>query len=375
MELLVTVDDYCVKKIIATASFAQVSVNVQKIESEEELVKIYPQAKSIALRTDAGFITQHIAILKYISKLASPPCLLSGGDSAFDVAAIDQWLQFSWNDLEVALQLFYALSSGLPEYQLSSEDKSAAEFKAAQDISKSLATLENHLSSRTFLVNETVTVADISLACTVCAISDRHLFHKSAYPSVFRWLMTCFHHPKLKPVLGDHILPTSSPSSSSTSTTNRVSTGISKWQRGRIRVKELLNMGESAIGKEVIVKGWIRTARKGNDSFVELTDGSTVKGIQLVLSTGRTLGKDAVDNCGGVGASLSVKGNVVASPARGQTVEIHATVAEVLGPMYAGDNGEVGGKHYPMAKKAHTVEFLREKAHLRPRTKVGRHLI
>ena len=44
---------------------------------------------------------------------------------------------------------------------------------------------------------------------------------------------------------------------------------------------------------QVVVKGWIRTARKGNDSFVELTDGSTVKGIQLVLSAA-TIGKDAV---------------------------------------------------------------------------------
>ena len=45
--------------------------------------------------------------------------------------------------------------------------------------------------------------------------------------------------------------------------------------------------------------------------------------------------------------------------------------AVVLGPVYGGENGEIGGKNYPMAKKQHTLEFLREKAHLRPRSKVG----
>jgi len=79
-----------------------------------------------------------------------------------------------------------------------------------------------------------------------------------------------------------------------------------------------------------------------------------------------------VSECGGAGASLSTVGVVVSSPAKGQSIEVHLTSAVVLGPVYGGDNGEVGGKHYPMAKKQHTLEFLREKAHLRPRSKVFR---
>lgn len=79
---------------------------------------------------------------------------------------------------------------------------------------------------------------------------------------------------------------------------------------------------------------------------------------------------DAVAHSGGVGASISVTGTVVASPAKGQTIEMHAKVATVLGAVYGGDNGEIGGKNYPMAKKQHGLEFLREKAHLRPRSKM-----
>lgn len=79
---------------------------------------------------------------------------------------------------------------------------------------------------------------------------------------------------------------------------------------------------------------------------------------------------DAVAKSGGVGASISVTGLVVASPAKGQSIEVHATTATVLGAVYGGDNGEIGGKNYPMAKKQHGLEFLREKAHLRPRSKM-----
>ena len=79
---------------------------------------------------------------------------------------------------------------------------------------------------------------------------------------------------------------------------------------------------------------------------------------------------DAVAKSGGVGASISVTGVVVQSPAKGQSIEVHATTATVLGAVYGGDNGEIGGKNYPMAKKQHGLEFLREKAHLRPRSKM-----
>ncbi|CAN0367916.1 unnamed protein product, partial [Hapterophycus canaliculatus] len=81
-------------------------------------------------------------------------------------------------------------------------------------------------------------------------------------------------------------------------------------------------------------------------------------------------GFDAAASCGGVGASVSVLGTVVASKGKGQDVEIKADEVEVLGCVYEPD-GTVGASTYPLAKKAHSLEFLRSIAHLRPRTKVS----
>jgi len=92
--------------------------------------------------------------------------------------------------------------------------------------------------------------------------------------------------------------------------------------------------------------------------------------LQLVLAAASTAGFNEVNACGGVGASLSISGKVVASGGKGQAIEVQVLQAEVLGAVYGGDNGEVGGKNYPLAKKAHSMEYLREQAHLRPRSKV-----
>jgi len=146
-----------------------------------------------------------------------------------------------------------------------------------------------------------------------------------------------------------------------------------KWDRHRIRVKDLLVQGEAAVGKDAVMKGWIRTTRYANNNqimFIELTDGSTVKGIQVVVDMATTEGAEAVANCGGVGASISAKGSIVASSGKGQVVELAASSVEVIGAVYGGENGTVGAKGYPMAKKAHSLEYMRENAHLRVRTKM-----
>lgn len=125
----------------------------------------------------------------------------------------------------------------------------------------------------------------------------------------------------------------------------------------RIRIKELLQ-GEH-IGKPVLVKGWVRTKR-GNKavSFIALNDGSTIHNIQIVADNDKfdtsLLGQVTT------GASLSVTGTLVASEGKGQSVEIQASHIEVL--------GTADPETYPLQKKGHSLEFLREIAHLRPRT-------
>ena len=125
----------------------------------------------------------------------------------------------------------------------------------------------------------------------------------------------------------------------------------------RTKIIDLLR-GE-LVGQQVLVKGWVRT-RRGNKavSFVALNDGSIIHNLQIVLD----LAKFAPEELTLIttGASLSVVGTLVASQGQGQTVELQAERVEVL--------GAADPTTYPLQKKGHSLEFLREIAHLRPRT-------
>lgn len=125
----------------------------------------------------------------------------------------------------------------------------------------------------------------------------------------------------------------------------------------RTKIKELLDSPQK--GMEVLVKGWVRTKR-GNKSvvFIALNDGSTIKNIQIVTDTSsfdENFLKDIT-----TGACISVTGTLVESQGQGQSVEINAQEIELYGKSDA--------ETYPLQKKGHSMEFLREIAHLRFRT-------
>ena len=113
------------------------------------------------------------------------------------------------------------------------------------------------------------------------------------------------------------------------------------------------------VGSEVCVKGWVRT-RRGNKyvQFVALNDGSTIKNIQIVFDM-NDFSDDTLKPVT-TGASICVEGILVESMGKGQSVEIQAKRVTVY--------GTADPDTYPLQKKGHTLEFLREKAHLRPRT-------
>jgi asparaginyl-tRNA synthetase len=126
-------------------------------------------------------------------------------------------------------------------------------------------------------------------------------------------------------------------------------------------VIELLK-GEVAVGSEVEVRGWVRTRRdsKAGLSFIHLSDGSGFLPIQIVAP-------NTLPNYAGevqrltAGCALIARGTLVASQGKGQSVEIQASTVEVVGWV---DDPET----YPMQPKKHSLEYLREVAHLRPRT-------
>ncbi len=126
----------------------------------------------------------------------------------------------------------------------------------------------------------------------------------------------------------------------------------------RTKIKDLFTSPE-LLGKEVCVMGWVRT-RRGNKhvQFVALNDGSSVKNVQIVFD----LAKFSEEELKSIttGSSLKVDGILVESMGKGQSVEVQAEKLEIF--------GTADPNLYPLQKKGHTLEFLREKAHLRPRT-------
>src|SRR5215210_1520697 len=125
----------------------------------------------------------------------------------------------------------------------------------------------------------------------------------------------------------------------------------------RTKVADLLAAAD--LNKEVLVKGWVRTKR-GNKfvSFIALNDGSCLANIQIVADAEKFSEESLKDVA--TGACIAVTGTLVASQGKGQTVEIQARSLEVI--------GTADPETYPLQKKGHSLEFLREIAHLRPRT-------
>jgi len=127
----------------------------------------------------------------------------------------------------------------------------------------------------------------------------------------------------------------------------------------RTTVRELLANPSEYVGKEVDVKGWVRT-RRGNKNvqFIALNDGSTIKNLQIVVALDRFTDEELLKLVT-TGSAIHAQGPLVESQGKGQTVELQADNLQVYG---------TADSTYPLQKKGHTMEFLREKAHLRPRT-------
>ncbi len=125
----------------------------------------------------------------------------------------------------------------------------------------------------------------------------------------------------------------------------------------RSKIKKLLD--SQPVGTEVTVKGWVRTKRGNkNIAFIAVNDGSTINNIQVVAEVEK-FGEEVLRPVT-TGASVRVTGKLVSSQGEAQSVEIQASEIEVYGTA----DPEV----YPLQKKGHSMEFLREIAHLRPRT-------
>ena len=127
------------------------------------------------------------------------------------------------------------------------------------------------------------------------------------------------------------------------------------------RMKVAKTLKEGQIGQEVEVRGWVRTRRdsKKDFSFVELNDGSCLANLQVVIDAAVPDFERTIQDVT-TGASVAIMGVLRESPGKGQRIELQATSLKVL--------GTADPQSYPLQKKRHSFEFLREIAHLRPRT-------
>ena len=125
----------------------------------------------------------------------------------------------------------------------------------------------------------------------------------------------------------------------------------------RLKIKEILK--GDLIGQQVLVKGWVRTKRGSkNVNFIALNDGSTIHNLQVVAEVER-FGEELLKDIN-TSAALGITGELVASQGSGQLVELNASEIVIY--------GKADPEKYPIQPKKHSLEFLRENAHLRFRT-------
>ena len=125
----------------------------------------------------------------------------------------------------------------------------------------------------------------------------------------------------------------------------------------RTKIKTILQSSET--GNKVNVKGWVRTKRESkNVSFIALNDGSTIHSLQIVFSPEKF--SEEILKPIATGACISVTGTLISSVGSGQKVELSAEEIEII--------GLADSEKFPLQPKRHSLEFLREIAHLRPRT-------
>jgi aspartyl/asparaginyl-tRNA synthetase/glutathione S-transferase len=306
------------------------------------------------------------SIMKTVASLAPASGLVGHGDA--EETEIDSWVTYGQTNIEVPVAAMKAAGTKIDSAVMDSIKK---------DMDHTISVLNCHVMPKKYMVGDSFTVADIAIACALKDAAKLKLFDPSSNDEktehICRWFKTvtsdsCF---DVKVNAEDEGAPAGESSTAGVSLHGAAPVVQNKlYKRNRIRIKEVLN-DPTLIGKTITIAGWTRTLRKagGKLMFIELNDGSCGTSIQCTFQAETTEGFDDAKGCGGTGSSFQLTGEVIESPAAGQAVELKVTVSKLLGAVYGGDaKGEtVGGMLYPMSKKGHTLEHMRDNAHLRPR--------
>lgn len=323
-----------------------------------------PLAKSLALRFGDVSLATADSMMRTISACA--PAKNLSGASDIEKAQVEGWMSFVWSSLELPLAVM----------EKTEDKKTKAAFAA------SLATLERHLQYQTFMVGHSITIADISVAVALYSAVDSKLWEVKEGDNLARFYQTITHQSFFQEAIKSMKSTSTIGSAASAATSGVLLSGaptpvVNKmYRRHRIRIKEIVkDDGEGYMNQTVTVAGWTRTTRNANKGqllFIELNDGSTGASLQCVLNADETEGFAECKKSGGTGSSFQLVGKIIASQGQGQAVELQVTTGKLLGAVYGANHEgtEVGGMLYPMSKKAHTLEYMRDVAHLRPRGRI-----
>lgn len=360
--------------MLSTALYASVPVEIADATSVADLQSKTAMAKSLVLTFDEKtHIGTTNAMMRLIASVAPATGLL--GETDEESALVDGWVSYAFNSLDVPLDVL-------------ERDTTVKSVQA--DIAHSLAVLDAHLTYQTFMVGHTITLADISIALSLhkavaLGAWDVSDMEKVEETHVARWYDTVTHQSFFQTTLstsvqGGTVLGGSAAAASALSGSGVRMNGVAPpvvgnaYTRRRIRIKEVLaNDGTTYMDQTITVAGWARTTRNANKGqllFIELNDGSCGESLQCVLDSSSSEGFEECKNSGGTGASFQLVGKLIESPAAGQPVEMQVVTGKLLGAVYGGKDDTVGGMFYPLSKKAHTLEHMREHAHLRARGRV-----
>jgi len=184
-------------KILATARLAGVDVVLSAVEADSESNS--PVGKIPFLHTDQGIVFQSNAIARYVASLNGSNLL---GANAFEAAIVDSWIEFAANEIDLPASVWvFPVLGYIP-------NNPAATAKAKADIRKVFEILNKHLSTRTFLVGQRITLADIVVSTSVFDLYTQVLdpSFRKAFVNVNRWFLTIVNQPAVKPVFGDVVL-------------------------------------------------------------------------------------------------------------------------------------------------------------------------
>jgi hypothetical protein len=354
---------------------ANVPLTRTQVASFDEVVqRTTPTAKSLALTLPDG--KTHIGgsshtLMRTIGSFA--PATKLCGDTDTDKANVEAWMAYIWSSVDLPLEVM---------------KRQPGDADTLKDLTAALAVLEKHLSSQTHMVGSGVTVADIALVSALDAAKTDGSWSPQEGSSLARFYDNMTQKPFWPKAVSAMASSSDTIGNGATTATHTEGGGgvflqgvpppvVSKmYRRHRIRIKEIVaNEGKDYMDQQVTVAGWTRTTRnanKGQILFVELNDGSTGNSLQCVMNEEETEGFAECKNSGGTGSSFQFVGKIVASQGAGQAVEMQVSSGKLLGAVYGGnaEGTEVGGMLYPMSKKAHTMEFMRDMAHLRPRGRI-----